>query len=60
MSLRSLLAQAFARTGRPVRFTSVGVRFAETTPESAQMDLLSLGRIQLSGVSIISPSVALI
>jgi len=26
----------------------VGVRFAETTPESAQMDLLSFGRIQSS------------
>jgi DNA polymerase-4 len=37
---RSLLAEAFARTGKPVRLIGVGVRFAETTPESAQMDLL--------------------
>ena len=36
----SLLAEAFARTGKPVRLIGVGVRFAETTPESAQMDLL--------------------
>jgi DNA polymerase-4 len=37
---RSLLAEAFARTEKPVRLIGVGVRFAETTPESAQMDLL--------------------
>jgi nucleotidyltransferase/DNA polymerase involved in DNA repair len=37
---RSLLAQAFARTGKPVRLIGVGVRFAETMPESAQIDLL--------------------
>jgi len=37
---RSLLAEAFARTGKPVRLIGLGVRFAETTPESAQMDLL--------------------
>ena len=36
----SLLAEAFARTGKPVRLIGVGVRFAETTPENAQMDLL--------------------
>ena len=36
----SLLAEAFARTGKPVRLIGLGVRFAETTPESAQMDLL--------------------
>jgi DNA polymerase-4 len=36
----SLLDEAFARTGKPVRLIGVGVRFAETTPESAQMDLL--------------------
>jgi DNA polymerase-4 len=36
----SLLAEAFARTGRPVRLIGVGVRFAETMPENAQLDLL--------------------
>ncbi len=39
---RSLLSEAFARTGKPVRLIGVGVRFAETTPESAQMDLLQI------------------
>ena len=37
---RSLLAEAFARTGKPVRLIGVGVRFAEATPENAQIDLL--------------------
>jgi DNA polymerase-4 len=37
---RALLSEAFARTGKPVRLIGVGVRFAETTPENAQMDLL--------------------
>jgi DNA polymerase IV len=37
---RSLLDEAFARTGKPVRLIGLGVRFGETTPESAQMDLL--------------------
>ncbi len=37
---RSLLDEAFARTGKPVRLIGLGVRFAETTPESRQMDLL--------------------
>jgi DNA polymerase-4 len=37
---RSLLEEAFSRTGKPVRLIGVGVRFAETTPEDAQMDLL--------------------
>ncbi len=37
---QSLLSEAFARTGKPVRLIGVGVRFAETTPETAQMDLL--------------------
>jgi len=37
---RSLLSEAFARTGKPVRLIGVGVRFAEPTPEDAQMDLL--------------------
>jgi DNA polymerase-4 len=36
----SLLAEAFARTGKPVRLIGLGVRFAETTPADAQMDLL--------------------
>jgi DNA polymerase-4 len=35
-----LLAEAFARTGKPVRLIGVGVRFAEATPENAQMNLL--------------------
>jgi DNA polymerase-4 len=37
---RSLLEEAFARTGKSVRLIGVGVRFAETAPENAQMDLL--------------------
>lgn len=37
---RSLLAEAFSRTGKPVRLIGVGVRFAETVPENAQLDLL--------------------
>ena len=37
---RSLLTEAFARTGKPVRLIGVGVRLAETMPENAQMDLL--------------------
>jgi DNA polymerase IV len=36
----SLLAEAFARTGKPVRLIGLGVRFSETTPVDAQMDLL--------------------
>src|SRR5438270_8603894 len=39
---RSLLDEAFARTGKPVRLIGVGVRFAETRPENAQMDLLQI------------------
>ncbi len=39
-AFRSLLAEAFARTGKPVRLIGVGVRFAETMPENAQLDLL--------------------
>jgi len=38
--LRSLIGQAFARTGKPVRLIGVDVRFAETTPEKRQMALL--------------------
>jgi DNA polymerase IV len=37
---RTLLSEAFARTGKPVRLIGVGVRFTETARESAQMDLL--------------------
>ena len=37
---RSLLAEAFVRAEKPVRLIGIGVRFAETTPERAQMDLL--------------------
>ena len=38
---RSLLAEAFARTGKKVRLIGVGVRFAETEPEELQMPLFS-------------------
>jgi len=37
---RSLIDEAFARTGKPVRLIGVGVRFAETVPENAQIELL--------------------
>jgi DNA polymerase-4 len=37
---RVLLDEAFGRTGKPVRLIGVGVRFAETMPESSQLDLL--------------------
>jgi len=37
---RTLLAEAFARTGKPVRLIGVGVRFAESAPADAQMPLL--------------------
>jgi hypothetical protein len=37
---RSLLDEAFARTGKPVRLIGLGVRFADATPEDAQLDLL--------------------
>jgi DNA polymerase-4 len=37
---RSLLDEAFARTGKPVRLIGAGVRFADATPEDAQLDLL--------------------
>src|SRR5437879_4610609 len=39
---RSLLAEAFARTGKPVRLIGVGVRFSEPITASAQIDLLAL------------------
>jgi len=38
---RSLLAEAFARTGKKVRLIGVGVRFAESAPEEMQMPLFS-------------------
>src|SRR2546425_733535 len=37
---RSLLSEAFARTGKAVRLIGVRVRFAETMPENGQLDLL--------------------
>jgi DNA polymerase-4 len=37
---RSLLSEAFARTGKPVRLIGLGVRFAEAAREDAQMTLL--------------------
>jgi len=37
---RSLLEEAFGRTGKPVRLIGLGVRFFETTPADSQMDLL--------------------
>ena len=39
-NFQSLLTEAFARTGKPVRLIGVGVRFAEPTTEDTQMDLL--------------------
>ena len=36
---RSLLSEAFARTGKPVRLIGLGVRFAEPAPEDAQLNL---------------------
>ena len=39
-AFRSLLAEAFVRTGKPVRLIGAGVRFAEPVPEDSQMDLL--------------------
>src|ERR1700720_838760 len=37
---RSLLDEAFARTGKPVRLIGLGVRFAEAAAENAQLPLL--------------------
>jgi len=37
---RALLAEAFGRTGKPVRLIGAGVRFAETAPADAQIPLL--------------------
>lgn len=39
-AFRTLLAEAFARTGKSVRLIGVGVRFAESMPASAQLSLL--------------------
>jgi len=39
-AFHSLLAEAFGRTGKPVRLIGVGVRFAEPAPDDAQLDLL--------------------
>jgi DNA polymerase-4 len=39
-AFRSLLAEAFGRTGKKVRLIGVGVRFAETEPANAQLPLL--------------------
>jgi DNA polymerase-4 len=39
-AFRSLLAEAFGRTGKPVRLIGVGVRFAEDKPQNAQLSLL--------------------
>ena len=39
-NFRALLAEAFARTGKPVRLTGAGVRFAETAQADAQIPLL--------------------
>jgi DNA polymerase IV len=40
-AFRSLLAEAFARTGKKVRLIGVGVRFAESAPAEMQMPLFS-------------------
>lgn len=39
-AFRTLLAEAFARTGKPVRLIGVGVRFAEPEKSTAQLPLL--------------------
>jgi len=39
-AFRSVLTEAFARTGKPVRLIGVGVRFAEPKPQEAQLSLL--------------------
>jgi DNA polymerase-4 len=37
---RSLLDEAFARTGKPVRLIGLGVRFASTEQDDTQLPLL--------------------
>jgi DNA polymerase-4 len=39
-AFRALLAEAFARTEKPVRLIGVGVRFAEPAADEAQLSLL--------------------
>ena len=39
-AFRTLLAEAFARTGKPVRLIGVGVRFADPAADEAQLNLL--------------------
>jgi DNA polymerase-4 len=39
-AFHSLLAEAFGRTGKPVRLIGVGVRFAQPKPHDAQLSLL--------------------
>jgi DNA polymerase-4 len=39
-TFRTLLSEAFARTGKPVRLIGLGVRFAEPLQENAQLNLL--------------------
>ena len=39
-AFHALLAEAFARTGKPVRLIGVGVRFAESVPADGQIPLL--------------------
>jgi DNA polymerase-4 len=36
---RSILSEAFSRTGKPVRLIGLGVRFVEPAPEDAQLNL---------------------
>jgi DNA polymerase-4 len=36
---RSILSEAFSRTGKPVRLIGLGVRFVEPAPENAQLNL---------------------
>ena len=40
-AFRSLLAEAFARTGKKVRLIGLGVRFAESPTEELQIPLFS-------------------
>ena len=39
-SFRTLLSEAFARTGKPVRLIGIGVRFPEPQTAETQMPLL--------------------
>jgi hypothetical protein len=40
-AFRSLLTEAFARTGKKVRLIGLGVRFAESAPQEMQIPLFS-------------------